>query len=158
MGEPSSSVSALEDPPSPLSLSIRFAIALPDLPVFVPRAASTAVSTLRRQIRDALPAAQSRRRLRLIHAGKVLADSGTLASQIQAPKAPPKTASVKGKEKATDAAGEEGEEEEEEKERLERVVYIHCSVGDELSDEELAEEAENREVGSPPPPGAAGLD
>lgn len=132
-----------EAPPSPLSLSIRFAVSLPDLPIFIPRAATTTVCALKRQIRDALPAEQSRRRLRLIHSGKVLADSGTLASQISAPKAPPKPASAKGKEKAATA-------EEDELERLSRVVYIHCSVGDELSDEELAEEAEDKEVPARP--------
>lgn len=132
---------ALEQaPPSPLSLNIRFAIALPDLPIFIPSATTTTVSALKRQIRDALPAEQSRRRLRLINSGKVLADSATLASQISAPKAPPKSTSVKGKEKAT--------AQEDEEERLRKVVYIHCSVGDELSDEELVEEAENKEVGS----------
>lgn len=134
---------ALEQPPpSPLSLNIRFAIALPDLPIFIPSATTTTVSALKRQIRDALPAEQSRRRLRLINSGKVLADSATLASQISTPKAPPKSTSVKGKEKAT--------AQEDEEERLRRVIYIHCSVGDELTDEELVEEAENKEVGSSP--------
>lgn len=146
MGEPSSSrtrsaaasFSIPEPPPSPLSLNIRFAIALPDLPIFIPSAATTTVSALKRQIRNALPTEQSRRRLRLIHSGKVLTDSATLASQISAPKAPPKSTSVKGKEKAT--------AQEDEEERLKRVVYIHCSVGDELSDEELVEEAKDKAV------------
>lgn len=156
MGEPSSSsrthsasasASSFSAPPSPLSLTIRFAIPLPDLPIFIASASTTAVSALKRQIRDALPAEHSRRRLRLIHSGKVLPDSATLASHISAPKTPPKSA--KGKERA-------GGAEEEEEERLRRVVYIHCSVGDELSDEELVKEAENKEVEifAPPPPPA----
>lgn len=45
---------------------------------------------------------------------------------------------MKGKEKASDADDNE--------ERTNTVVYIHCSVGDELSDEELAKEAKNEEV------------
>ncbi|RPA91012.1 hypothetical protein L873DRAFT_1795148 [Choiromyces venosus 120613-1] len=165
MGEPSSSTTAqaktqtrrrstlsTNDPTSPVSLLIRFAISLPDLPIYVPAAANTSVSTLKSHIRSLLPPDQAKRRLRLIHAGKVLSDSTTLGSQLQvsaaAPPPPPLSSSSsnqdeedkrKGKGKDVDpGGGGRGED-------LQRAVYIHCSVGDELSEEDLAKEANEQE-------------
>ena len=152
MGEPSSSSKPKtpthrqstisgegEDPSSPVSLLIRFAISLPDLPIYVPAAANTSVSSLKSHVRSLLPSEQSKRRLRLIHAGKVLSDSATLGSQLQIPSAPPpKDDSKKGKGKDVEV------------EDVHRAVYIHCSVGDELSEDDLAKEANEQEVCSPP--------
>ncbi|PWW79956.1 hypothetical protein C7212DRAFT_355921 [Tuber magnatum] len=125
-----------KDPSSPVSLLIRFAISLPDLPIHVPAAANTSVSTLKSHVRSLLPSDQSKRRLRLIHAGKVLTDSATLASQLQIPSAPPPPRDVdkKGKGKEVEVGD------------AQRAVYIHCSVGDELSEEDLAKEANEQEV------------
>lgn len=128
-----------EDPSSPVSLLIRFAISLPDLPIYVPAAANTSVSSLKSHVRSLLPSEQSKRRLRLIHAGKVLSDSATLGSQLQIPSAPPpKDDSKKGKGKDVEV------------EDAHRAVYIHCSVGDELSEDDLAKEASEQEVCPPP--------
>ncbi|CUS14494.1 unnamed protein product [Tuber aestivum] len=124
-----------EDPSSPVSLLIRFSISLPDLPIYVPASANTLVSTLKSHVRSLLPPDQSRRRLRLIHAGKVLSDSATLASQLQIPPAPPpRDVDKKGKGKEVEVGD------------AHRAVYIHCSVGDELSEEDLAKEANQQEV------------
>ncbi|KAI5846375.1 DUF2407 C-terminal domain-containing protein [Morchella snyderi] len=154
MGESSSSSSAAatasipivdeDEPLSPLSLTIRFTNALPDTPLFVPSATTTTVSALKQQLRDTLPPDHARRRLRLIYAGKVLPDTATLASQIAAPRPPPGSSSSskgKGKERATDAADD----------ARARPVYIHCSVGDVLTDEELAVEAANEKMTAPEP-------
>ncbi|KAH0607516.1 uncharacterized protein H6S33_002550 [Morchella sextelata] len=148
MGEPSAAATAAAPIPladedealSPLSLTIRFTNALPDTPLFVPSAATTTVSALKQQLRDTLPPDHARRRLRLIYAGKVLPDTATLASQIAAPRPPP-ASSGKGKERATDAADD----------ARARPVYIHCSVGDVLTDEELAAEAANEKMTAPEP-------
>ncbi|RPB09414.1 hypothetical protein P167DRAFT_538490 [Morchella conica CCBAS932] len=117
---------------SPLSLTIRFTNALPDTPLFVSSATTTTVSALKQQLRDTLPPDHARRRLRLIYAGKVLPDTATLASQIATPRPP----SGKGKERATDDSHT-------------RPVYIHCSVGDVLTDAELAAEAANEKMTAP---------
>jgi len=146
MGEPSSSKpktpkhhqstipSEEEDPSSPVSLLIRFAISLPDLPIYVPAAANTSVSTLKSHVRSLLPSEQSKRRLRLIHSGKVLSDSATLSSQLQIPSPSPPKDDKKGKGKDVEVGD------------VHRAVYIHCSVGDELSEEDLAKEANEQEV------------
>ncbi|KAG0644524.1 hypothetical protein HOY80DRAFT_914963 [Tuber brumale] len=131
-----------EDPSSPVSLLIRFAISLPDLPIYVPAAANTSVSMLKSRVRSLLPTEQSKCRLRLIHGGKVLTDSATLASQLHIPpSAPPPPPGGdddrKGKGKGKAAGTEVG--------HARRAVYIHCSVGDELSEQDLAKEANEQE-------------
>ena len=106
-------------PPSPpLSLTIRFTTALPDLPLPIAAPADTTVVALKRLVRARLPADASARHIRLIHAGKVLGDAAALSTLL-----PP--ASRKGKNPRDRAVH----------------VYLHASIGDVLPASALAAEA-----------------
>ncbi|KAL7275566.1 hypothetical protein RUND412_001492 [Rhizina undulata] len=142
----SSSAPPLRNPPrkpsaSPLSITVRFAISLPDLTIFIPDSQTTTLYTLKRQIREARPADAGRRRLRLIYAGKVLTDGFPLSTQIKPPKPPPQQTPPKPDPKGKGKAKEPDE--------VVHKVYIHCSIGDELSDEELAKEAQDQATPAP---------
>ncbi|KAJ4417179.1 hypothetical protein N0V85_001974, partial [Neurospora sp. IMI 360204] len=69
----------------------------------------------------------ARSRLRFIHAGKILPDTAIVSSVLRPPPPPPMAVDTKGKGKAVD--------------RQQQRVYVNCSIGDELTDEELATEA-----------------
>lgn len=129
-------------PPTPISLLIRFSISLPDLALSIPFANTTSVRNLKSQIRARLPPEQSRRRLRLIHSGKVLSDGSTLKQLRHSRPLPPPPRADSGKGKGKAKAVDEDESEGEQR----RAVYVHCSVGEELSDEELLKEATDKEV------------
>jgi hypothetical protein len=126
---PASSASSL-----PYHLTIRFSNSLPDLDLDVPSPQTTTVLSLKNLIRERL---SSRNRLRFIYQGRLLPDASALSSVIKPPPPPPSSSksrqsspksSSKGKGKATDNG-------------LAPVrIYINCSIGDELSPEELAEE------------------
>lgn len=122
--------------PPELTLIIRFTTTLPDLALLIPSPNLTSIILLKRLIRTHLPAPPSQHRYRLIHSGKLLRDGDILADVLNI-HAPPPPLDVKGKGKARER--ERGDEEGE-KEREKRRIYINCSIGDLLTDIELAEE------------------
>ncbi|KAK9485017.1 DUF2407 C-terminal domain-containing protein [Lipomyces starkeyi] len=112
-----------------MSLAIRFSkTSIPDLRMPLPApGTSTPVSALKRQIRKARPADTSRRRLRLIHAGRVLPDTTDLSPLVRP---------IVDQHSAVTASlpvGEDGEP---------LTIWLHCSVGDQLTDEELSRESD----------------
>ncbi|EFQ34837.1 hypothetical protein CGRA01v4_01638 [Colletotrichum graminicola] len=127
----------------PLLLRIRFTTSLPDLDLDIPSPSQTTVAALKHLIRGRLGQPDSQRRLRFIHQGKILPDASALSAVIR-PLPPPPSASQpstlstsgagpddpkgKGKAKANDPAPQR--------------VYVNCSIGDSLTDAELAAEAE----------------
>ncbi|OLN87185.1 DSC E3 ubiquitin ligase complex subunit 3 [Colletotrichum chlorophyti] len=126
----------------PLLLRIRFTTSLPDLDLDIPSPSQTTVAALKHLIRSRLSQPDSQRRLRFIHQGKILPDESALSSVLRPlpppPSSTPTTPSTpgavlddpkgKGKAKAHDAAPPR--------------VYVNCSIGDSLTDAELASEAE----------------
>lgn len=123
---PASSSSSL-----PYHLTIRFSSSLPDLDLDVPSPQTTTVLSLKNLIRERL---SSRNRLRFIYQGRLLPDASALSSVVKPPPPPPSSSkshhnSPKSSSKGKGKAG------------LAPVrIYINCSIGDELSPEELAEE------------------
>ncbi|KAF9871223.1 hypothetical protein CkaCkLH20_11392 [Colletotrichum karsti] len=133
----------------PLLLRIRFTTSLPDLDLDIPSPSQTTVAALKHLIRSRLSQPDSQRRLRFIHQGKILPDASALSSVLRPLPPPPSSTSTpttpsfpagtgagteaddpkgKGKAKAHDAAPPR--------------VYVNCSIGDSLTDAELAAEAE----------------
>ena len=122
-----------------VDLVIRFTAAIPDVVIRIPSARLTTPLGLRQQIRSQLSASYSANRLRLISAGKVLPDATALSKCINIPPPPPRakqdSAGTKDKAKGKEPA-----------ESTVSRVYIHCSIGDELSSEDLTSEAEAAET------------
>ncbi|KAI9753264.1 MAG: hypothetical protein M4579_005237 [Chaenotheca gracillima] len=142
--------------PVPLSLMIRFTASIPDLPLIVPSPASTTVLSLKRRIRENLPSHSAARRLRLIHSGKVLTDASLLSTALRLSSLPPPPRNKgKGKGRATASSfATEQEQDGEEKDTEDPPtpqVYVHCSVGDELTLEELAQEEAAAAASAAPP-------
>jgi hypothetical protein len=137
--------------PSPLVIpfhaSIRFSSSsLSDLEITIPNVNESplpSVSTLKQEIRFLRPAETYNRRLKLILSGKLLGDQTPLrviqALHKRRPSLPPQSPSVKGKEKEVN---------------LDRL-WIHCSMGEQLSDEEFETEERVKQTQStlPPPVG-----
>ncbi|KOS17694.1 DSC E3 ubiquitin ligase complex subunit 3 [Escovopsis weberi] len=135
-------------PPPPYHLTIRFSTLYPDLDLDIPSPQSTTPISLKHLIRTRLA---TRSRLRFIYHGRLLPDSSALSSVIKPPPPPPPASSLpssssssaaaaaalkkeskardKGKARATDGRGSE----------IVRI-YINCSIGDELSPQDLAAE------------------
>ncbi|KAI5271868.1 hypothetical protein E4T47_04833 [Aureobasidium subglaciale] len=122
----------------PVDLVIRFTAAIPDVVIRVPSAKLTTALGLRQQIRSELPATYASNRLRLIAAGKVLTDTTALSKSINIPPPPPRSKddSVGTNDTSKGKAPVES--------TVSRV-YIHCSIGDALSTEEVVAEAEAAE-------------
>ncbi|RGP78438.1 conserved membrane [Fusarium longipes] len=112
--------------PPPLHLTIRFSTSQPDLELDISSPQSTTVLALKHLLRTSL---SSRSRLRLIYQGRILPDASALSSVLKAPPPPPRNDDPKGKGKAVEGAN------------LTRV-YVNCSIGDELTSEELDKEKE----------------
>ncbi|KAK6359329.1 hypothetical protein TWF696_000490 [Orbilia brochopaga] len=143
-----------EAPQTPVAITVRFASSsLPDLALTIQSPYSTNISTLKRLIRTSLPTETGRRRLRLIYGGKVLGDKANIGQSLGVSKLstfatkerkappPPKRGSRKGKE----VVRPEPEDEDDGSSGAGSTaagVYVHCSIGDELTDAELAEEVE----------------
>ncbi|KAF3910730.1 hypothetical protein ABW21_db0208969 [Orbilia brochopaga] len=142
-----------EAPQTPVAITVRFASSLPDLTLTIQSPYSTNISTLKRLIRTSRPAETGRRRLRLIYGGKVLGDKANIGQSLAVSKLsalatkerkvppPPKRGSRKGKE----VVRPEPEDEDSSNNAAGSTaagVYVHCSIGDELTDAELAEEVE----------------
>lgn len=135
-----------------LYLIIRFAASIPDLSLTISSPKTTTTLSLKQLIRQHLPHAHSTARLRLIYAGKVLADTTSLSASLRLPPpSPPRHnphndygpgSKSKGKQpvrdgQVSDRLGTDWPEEE----HNEQKYYIHCSLGDALSYSELAAEA-----------------
>lgn len=107
----------------PLHLTIRFSTSQPDLDLEIPSPPTTTVLALKHLLRSRL---SSRSRLRLIYQGRLLPDASALSSVLRPPPPPPPPSDdPKGKGKAVDGPPV-------------ARVYVNCSIGDELSSEELA--------------------
>ncbi|RVD82238.1 uncharacterized protein DFL_006671 [Arthrobotrys flagrans] len=156
-------LSSVPPPETPVSITIRFASSsLPDLSLTIQAPYSTNISTLKRLIRTSLPIETGRRRLRLIYGGKVLGDKANIGQALgasrlsstgtgfprkerKAPPPPPKRPSRKGKEVIRpDPEDDDFANAKDAKTAAPTTtgVYVHCSIGDELTDKDLAEEAE----------------
>ncbi|BFZ64458.1 hypothetical protein YB2330_005604 [Saitoella coloradoensis] len=111
-------------PPSQVHLTIRFAGTIPQPPdLNVELLPSAVIKTVKQKIREQRPEF-GRRRLRLIHSGRVLRDSGSIQTELRL--------STK---KTTRSTVEEEDVE------VESGAVMHCSVGDEATREELEAEA-----------------
>ncbi|KAF1997887.1 hypothetical protein P154DRAFT_269338 [Amniculicola lignicola CBS 123094] len=126
-------------------LIIRFTASIPDLPLTVSARTLTTLS-LKQLVRPHLPAVHAAARLRLIYAGKVLGDNTLLSVSLRLPP-PPRDGPYnehgagsrgKGKQAVRNAPVEiEGTD----AQKGAKKYYIHCSLGDALSANELAVEA-----------------
>jgi len=127
-----------------LDLTIRFSASLPDLLLTVPSSSHATTSTLKQQIRARLPSEYANRRIRLIHAGKALADDALLSTSLNRPLSrPPSRVATPGPYDDSDRASPRGKGKAPVRDppALSRI-YIHCSIGDVvLSAAELAAEA-----------------
>ncbi|KAF1978072.1 hypothetical protein BU23DRAFT_550176 [Bimuria novae-zelandiae CBS 107.79] len=137
---------AMELPEQLVYLIIRFATSIPDLPLAVRLPQTTTTLSLKQLIRPHLPFSHAASRLRLIYAGKVLADavplsvslrlpppSPPLRPQDDAPSAESPASNAKGKQPIRDISPDIPPDA--------KRYYIHCSLGDALSASELASEA-----------------
>jgi hypothetical protein len=126
-------------PDEVIDLIIRFTAAIPDLQLTISSPRTTPFLALKIQIRDHLPSELSSNRLRLIQAGKVLDDVSPLSILLKPDRTrsplPPPPKSAKGKEPmrnddsgTSTPSGYDG-------------IYIHCSIGDALTSEDLENEA-----------------
>jgi len=116
---------------NPLHITVRFTNSIPDLPVDVAAPSKTTVISLKHLIRAKLPPPDSLCRLRLIYSGKILPDTAIITSVLKVPPPPPRPApdpKGKGKNKAFE-------------ELPVTRVYVNCSIGDILTEEELSAEA-----------------
>ncbi|KAF2220977.1 DUF2407 C-terminal domain-containing protein [Elsinoe ampelina] len=133
-----------ESPASrPVDLVIRFTTSIPDLVITISSPGSTSTLSVKRLIRTQLPDAVKACRLRLISAGKVLADDKAVSQSISIPHAPPRTTTghgtdSKGKGKAPIRSSPPPQPN--------ARVYIHCSIGDPLTGTELDDEAKQAEA------------
>ncbi len=137
-------------------LIIRFAASIEDLPIYINYPRTTTTLTLKQLLRQHLPTSHAFARLRLIYAGKVLADTAPLSTSLKLP--PPRLASApppngsynesehgpgsksKGKQPVRDiSTSEYGTTDNVPSDA--KKYYIHCSLGDVLSTSELASEA-----------------
>jgi hypothetical protein len=118
----------------PLLLTVRFSTSLPDLHLDIPSPSQTTVAALKHLIRSRLEEPNSQRRLRFIHQGKILPDNAALSSVLRPLPPPPASPSAqhdpRGKGKAVEGQAEPPAR-----------IYVNCSIGDSLTDEELKAEA-----------------
>lgn len=117
----------------PLAVVVRFSTSNPDLVLQVAAPANVSNLSLKQRIRAELQPPASSSRLRLIHSGKVLLDTAALGRSVNVTLPPPadeatKSEKAKGKQPIRDALP-----------AIPRV-YIHCSIGDDLTPAQLAEE------------------
>ncbi|KAF1851728.1 uncharacterized protein K460DRAFT_362469 [Cucurbitaria berberidis CBS 394.84] len=133
-------------------LIIRFTASVPDLPLSINTPRTTTTLSLKQLIRQTLPPNHASARLRLIYAGKVLADTSPLSTSLRLappPRPPPRDGSYdengtgrksKGKQPLRETPSVEyGTTADIPSEA--KKYYIHCSLGDALSPSELASEA-----------------
>jgi len=136
-------------------LIIRFTASVPDLPLSIHTPRTIATLSLKQLIRQHLPSEHAFARLRLIYAGKVLADTEPLSKSLKLPPPPPPR-NTKNSDAVVGGSGEasksKGKQPLRETPAVEygtttdippsaKKYYIHCSLGDALSVSELASEA-----------------
>lgn len=121
---------------SALDLVVRFSSSNADVILRVDRPDRISNATIKHRIRAELEAPASESRLRLIHAGKVLADAAALAASVTVTIPPPRD---EGTSRTSEKA--KGKLPVREQEQAVGRVYIHCSIGDILTPSELAAEA-----------------
>jgi hypothetical protein len=130
-------------------LIIRFTAAVPDLPLSIHTPKTITTLSLKQLIRQNLPPNHAPARLRLIYAGKVLADTEPLFKSLKLPPPPPRRegpynedgagSKSKGKQPLRQTpAAEYGTTADTPPDV--KKYYIHCSLGDALSPSELASE------------------
>ncbi|KAI9170883.1 DSC E3 ubiquitin ligase complex subunit [Paramyrothecium foliicola] len=138
----------------PLLLTIRFSTSLPDVDLDITDPRATTVLFLKHLLRNRL---STPNRLRLIHQGRLLPDSAALSAVIkQPPPAPTEPSSQKADGRKDDhGAGLEGIGSDAKGKGKSvagaqpvRRIYVNCSIGDELSAEDLA--AERAAADKPP--------
>lgn len=120
-----------------VDLVIRFTTSAPDLVVTIATPNYTSALSLKQEIRRHLPPETAEHRLRLISAGRVLADTNAIAKSINIPAPPPKhqpkiEPNDKGKAPLRSSSPPP---------QASARVYVHCSIGDVLTTEELEAEA-----------------
>ena len=137
-------------------LIIRFTASVPDLPLSIHSPRTIATLSLKQLIRAHLPPEHAFARLRLIYAGKVLADTEPLSKSLRlGPPLPPPPR--KGRDGEGEGSKSKGKQPLREAPVVEHVdippdakkYYIHCSLGDALEASELASEetlARNTEI------------
>ena len=114
---------------------IRFSNATQDLVLTIDNAVETSALALKQRIRSRLDSPAAESRLRFIHSGKVIPDSAALSKSlnISSTSSPPQNDEAKSKKAA-------GKQPLYNKKLPAARVYIHCSVGDVLSQDDLAAE------------------
>ena len=138
-------------------LIIRFTASVPDLPLTIHTPRIIATLSLKQIIRQHLPPEHVSSRLRLIYAGKVLADNEPLSRSLRLPLPSPfrtsksSDAAAGGSSINGEASKSKGKQPLRETPTVEygttgisaeaKKYYIHCSLGDALSASELASEA-----------------
>ena len=133
-----------------LPLTIRFSASIPDLLLDITTPTTTAAG-LKQQIRSRLPDDLSKRRLRLIYAGRGLGDTDTLTGSLKLQhrfwgsgrnvKGYGDADIITNKDEDVDNDKGKGKGKEVVRDNRQRV-YVHCSIGDiVLSDDELRSEA-----------------
>lgn len=118
------------------AIVVRFANSNPDLPLYLVSPEATSGLGLKLIIRSQLPEESASCRLRLIFSGRVVADAVPLTQSLNLSSSRSSAAQrpggkVKGKAPAHNVDDAEGER---------SVTYIHCSMGDDLTEEELDSE------------------
>jgi hypothetical protein len=131
-------------------LIIRFTASVPDLPLSIHTPKTITTLSLKQLIRQNLPPNHAPARLRLIYAGKVLADTEPLFKSLKLPPPPPRRegpynedgagSKSKGKQPLRQTPAAEYGTTADTPPDVKRY-YIHCSLGDALSPSELASEA-----------------
>jgi hypothetical protein len=140
-------------------LIIRFTASIPDLPLSINTRRTTFTLSLKQLIRQHLPSEHASARLRLIYAGKVLADTDPLSKSLRLPPPPPPRNVRKNSDGVGLGGGDSGEASKSKGKQPLRETpaieygttkdippeakkyYIHCSLGDPLSTSELDSEA-----------------
>ncbi|UNI24652.1 hypothetical protein JDV02_010384 [Purpureocillium takamizusanense] len=129
---------------APLHLTIRFSTSIPDLDLDIPTPHLTTVLSLKHLLRTRL---STPNRLRLIHQGRILPDTSALSAVLKPlpPPPPPLASSASAKRSAHDdghgSAGKDKGKAVEGAAPPPLRIYVNCSIGDELSDADLAAEA-----------------
>lgn len=134
-------------------LIIRFTASVTDLPLSLTAPGTTATLSLKQRIRRHLPPDHAASRLRLIYAGKVLADPEPLSRSLRLPpppRPPPRDdtynehglgSKSKGKQPLKETPAIEYGTTTTDIPSEAKKYYIHCSLGDALSAAELSSEA-----------------
>ncbi|RDA85512.1 hypothetical protein CP532_2171 [Ophiocordyceps camponoti-leonardi (nom. inval.)] len=134
---------------NPLYLTIRFSSSIPDIQIDIASPGETTVLGLKQILRSRLVICN---RIRLIHQGHILPDScalNTVLKPLSPLPPPPRARHRRGTEDARDDDDEEGGHAQENSSLLNKDkavvvapprVYVNCSIGDELSADDLAAE------------------